>query len=92
MPVIGAWLHRVVEVYFRYHAVPTNLFRLGGFRDEVCRAGGTHFAGEANAPGLTGRDFQLLIDRFVPHCRVLHPYSEERFFASHPTLGKSRMR
>ncbi len=37
IPVIGAWLHRVVEGYFRYHAVPTNLKRLSGFRAEVCR-------------------------------------------------------
>ena len=28
VPIIGAWLHRVVEGYFRYYAVPTNLKRL----------------------------------------------------------------
>src|ERR1039458_6756523 len=28
VPVVGAWLHRVVEGYFRYYAVPTNLYRL----------------------------------------------------------------
>jgi Reverse transcriptase (RNA-dependent DNA polymerase) len=38
VPTIGTWLHRVVEGYFRYHAVPTNLYRLDGFRTEVCRA------------------------------------------------------
>jgi len=38
VPVVGAWLHRVVDGYFRYYAVPTNLFRLDGFRTEVCRA------------------------------------------------------
>ncbi|HEX2711133.1 MAG TPA: group II intron reverse transcriptase/maturase, partial [Candidatus Acidoferrales bacterium] len=30
--VIGPWLNRVVRGYFNYHAVPTNLLRLDGFR------------------------------------------------------------
>jgi hypothetical protein len=38
VPVIGAWLNRVLSGYFEYHAVPTNLKRLEGFRAEVCRA------------------------------------------------------
>jgi hypothetical protein len=29
--------------------------------------------------------------QYIPQCRKLHPYPEERFFASH-TLGKSRLR
>jgi len=38
VPILGAWIHRVVEGYFRYFAVPTNLYQLEGFRSEVCRA------------------------------------------------------
>ena len=36
--VVGTWLSRVVQEYFNYHAVPSNLGRLEGFRSEVCRA------------------------------------------------------
>jgi hypothetical protein len=38
VPIVGTWLQRVLNGYFAYHAVPTNLLRLDGFRDEVCRA------------------------------------------------------
>ena len=36
--------------------------------------------------------FQRLVYRYIPSCRVLHAYPEERFFGSHPTLSKNRMR
>jgi hypothetical protein len=36
--------------------------------------------------------FIRIIDPFVPRVRVLHPYPDQRFKASHPTFGKSRMR
>ena len=32
---VGQWLHRVVQGYFNYYAVPGNLKRLEGFRSEV---------------------------------------------------------
>jgi RNA-directed DNA polymerase len=92
VPVIGAWLHRVMEGYFQYHAIPTNLFRLGGFRSEVCRAWLHALRRRSQRTRLNWERFQRLVRRYIPNCRVLHPYPEERFFASHPTLGKSRMR
>ena len=33
---VGAWLKRVVDGYYRYHAVPANLVVLGRFRDRLC--------------------------------------------------------
>ena len=35
--VVGTWLKRVVEGYYRYHAVPGNRQALGRFRDRLCR-------------------------------------------------------
>ena len=92
VPVIGAWLNRVVEGYFRYHAVPTNLFRLDGFRSEVCRAWRHALRRRSQRTRFNWERFQRLARFYIPNCRVLHPYPDERFFASHPTLGKSRMR
>jgi hypothetical protein len=34
--VVGQWLKRVVEGYYRYHAVPGNTATLGRFRDRLC--------------------------------------------------------
>jgi hypothetical protein len=36
--VTGRWLNRVVNGYYNYYAVPTNIDRLAGFRSEACRA------------------------------------------------------
>ena len=88
VPVIGAWLHRVVEGYFRYHAIPTNIMRLEGFRSEVCRAWRHALRRRSQRTRMNWERFQRLVHRYIPSCRVLHPYPEERFFASHPTLAQ----
>lgn len=37
------WLKRVVEGYYRYHAVPGNLAVLGRFRERICRYWAANF-------------------------------------------------
>jgi RNA-directed DNA polymerase len=91
VPIVGAWLQRVVEGYFRYYAVPTNLFRLDGFRGEVCRAWRHALRRRSQRTRLNWDRFNQTVLQYIPRCQKLHPYPEERFFAS-PTLGKSRMR
>jgi RNA-directed DNA polymerase len=84
VPVVGAWLHRVMSGYFQYHAVPTNLLRLNGFRAEVCRAWRHALLRRSQRRRLNWPRFNRLTRKYVPPCRVLHPYPEERFFASRP--------
>ena len=77
---------------FRYHAVPTNLKRLSGFRAEVCRTWLRALRRRSQRSKMNWDRFIRIIDPFVPRVRVLHPYPDQRFKASHPTFGKSRMR
>jgi group II intron reverse transcriptase/maturase len=84
VPVVGAWLQRVLNGYFQYHAVPTNLLRLSGFRDEVCRAWRHALLRRSQRHQLNWPRFNRLTRKYVPPCRVLHPYPEKRFFASRP--------
>jgi len=91
VPIVGAWLQRVLNGYFAYHAVPTNLLRLDGFRSEVCRAWRRALLRRSQRNRLNWSRFNRLTRKYVPPCRVLHPYPEERFFASR-TSGRSRMR
>lgn len=84
VPVVGAWLQRILQGYFAYHAVPTNLFRLNGFRSEVCRAWRHALLRRSQRHRLNWCRFNRLTRRYVPSCRVLHPYPERRFFASRP--------
>jgi len=84
VPVVGAWLQRVLQGYFAYHAVPTNPFRLNGFRTEVCRAWRQALLRRSQRNRLNWSRFTRLARKYVPPCRVLHPYPEQRFFASRP--------
>ena len=84
VPIVGAWLQRVLNGYFVYHAVPTNLLRLNGFRSEVCRAWRHALLRRSQRHRLNWSRFNRLTRKYVPPCRVLHPYPEERFFASRP--------
>ena len=90
--VVGAWLNRVVSGYFRYYAVPTNLKRLASFRTEVCRTWRHALRRRSQRTRMTWERFNRTINQYVPRVRVLHPYPDGRFKASHPTFGRSPMR
>jgi RNA-directed DNA polymerase len=82
--VVGNRLNRVVQGYYNYHAVPTNLKRLEGFRSEVCRAWRHALLRRSQRHRLPWDRYNRLARRFIPYCRKLHPYPEERFHASRP--------
>lgn len=84
VPVVGKWLGSVVRGYFAYHAVPTNLFRLDGFRAEVCRAWRHSLIRRSQRHRLCWERFSKLVNRYIPRPRKMHPYPESRFYASHP--------
>jgi RNA-directed DNA polymerase len=75
---VGRWLKRVVQGYFNYHAVPDNLRRLEGFRDQVCRAWLQSLRRRSQRHRMTWVRFKRLIDRYVPRCRQQHPYPPQR--------------
>jgi group II intron reverse transcriptase/maturase len=82
--VVGQWLHRVVQGYFNYHAVPGNLKRLEGFRSEVSRAWRHALLRRSQRHRLSWDRFNRLARRHTPYCRQMHPYPEQRFVASRP--------
>ena len=82
--VVGNWLRRVMQGYFNYHAVPTNLHHLRGFRSEVCRLWRQALLRRSQRPRMPWARFRHLAHRFIPYCRKLHPYPEARFYASRP--------
>lgn len=84
VPVVGKWLRTVVQGYFAYYAVPTNLYRLDGFRSEVCRAWRHALKRRSQRHRQTWDRFNRLAIRYIPHPRQAHPYPERRFYALHP--------
>ena len=78
-PGVDAWLKLVVEGYFRYYAVPTNLKRLSGFRAEVCRTWIRTLRRRSQRPKMNWDRFNRNIDQYIPRVRVCHPYPDQRF-------------
>jgi group II intron reverse transcriptase/maturase len=89
--VVGKWLNRVVQGYFNYHAIPGNLSRLNVLRRDICRAWRHALMRTSQRHRQNWERFNRIVKRFVPPVRQVHPYPEDRFFASH-TQGRSRMR
>ncbi len=81
--IVGKWLNRVVQGYFNYHAVPGNLYRLAGMRSEIGRAWRHALMRRSRRHRLPWHRFGRIAERFIATVRKMHPYPEERFYASH---------
>lgn len=89
VPVVGRWLRRAVSGYLNYHAVPGNMCRLSGFLSEVCRSWRHALLRRSQRHRLPWTRFNRLVRKYVPPCRVVHPFPSERFHVK--TIGRSRM-
>jgi RNA-directed DNA polymerase len=90
VPVVGKWLGRVIKGYLNYYAVPGNMYRLSGFLSEVCRSWRHALLRRSQRHRLSWTRFNRLVRKYVPPCRVVHPFPSERFHVN--TSGRSRMR
>jgi group II intron reverse transcriptase/maturase len=86
----GRWLQSVLRGYFAYHAVPTNIDRLGGFRTQVTRYWHKALRRRGQRDRTTWDRMSRRAGRWLPKPRVLHPYPWDRFDVR--TRGKSRVR
>jgi RNA-directed DNA polymerase len=89
VPVVGKWLRSVMVGYYNYYAVPGNMYRLNGFRSEVCRAWRFSLMRRSQRNRMTWNRFNRLSKKYLPPCRVVHPLPLKRFNAR--TVGRSRM-
>jgi hypothetical protein len=90
IPMTGAWLKAVVQGYYNYHAVPGNGPSILAFRTEVTCAWFRSLKRRSQRTSLTWDRMNVLVSRWIPRIRILHPYPWDRFAAT--TQGKSRMR
>jgi RNA-directed DNA polymerase len=80
----GQWLGSVVQGYFNYHAVPGNMRILGTFRRRVIRLWRRPLRLRSQKTRMNWRRFGLLLRRWIPTQRILHPFPSVRFDAMHP--------
>lgn len=82
--VQGTWLKAVVQGYLNYHAVPGNIFQMGAFRKQVSKLWLFALKRRSQRSKLTWDRFGKLVEKWIPRAKILHPYPEERFYATHP--------
>ena len=79
----GLWLRRVLDGYYRYHAVHGNLRVLGAIRTAIAQRWYRSLRRRSHKRKLTWKKMHLHVTRWLPQPKVLHPWPEERFFARH---------
>src|SRR5450631_3257097 len=82
---VGVWLRKVVTGYYQYHAVPGNLNRLRTFRHRVNRLWRNVLGRRSQTAKKKWEKLTPVLERWIPPPRVLHPYPEARFYATHPS-------
>jgi group II intron reverse transcriptase/maturase len=81
---IGAWLRSVLRGFYQYHAVPGNLRAMHAFRHRLKRLWRSTLRHRSQRPNASWDRIGPLFDRWLPATRVLHPYPDARFDATHP--------
>jgi group II intron reverse transcriptase/maturase len=84
IPAQGAWLRAVVRGYCNYHAVPGNIHRIAAFCREAGRLWHRSLKRRSQRHRLPWRRFAPIVRRWLPPARILHPYPNVRFDATHP--------
>jgi hypothetical protein len=82
---VGAWLRKVVLGYYQYHAVPGNTTQLRIFKLRVCRLWQSVLVRRSQRAQMRWERLTPVLNRWIPPPRVLHPYPDARFYATHPS-------
>ena len=82
---VGAWLRTVVLGYYQYHAVPGNTTQLRIFQRRVNWLWRSVLIRRSQRAHVRWERLTPLLNRWVPQPRVLHPYPDARFYATHPS-------
>ncbi|MGA8443313.1 MAG: hypothetical protein WB762_25745 [Candidatus Sulfotelmatobacter sp.] len=85
MAEVGTWLRKVVLGYYQYHAVPGNTTQLRIFKLRVCRLWQSVLVRRSQRAKIRWERFTPVLNRWIPPPRVLHPYPDARFYATHPS-------
>jgi len=81
---VGAWLRKVVLGYYQYHAVPGNSTQLRIFQRRVCWLWRSVLIRRSQRAQVRWARLSPVLTRWIPQPRILHPYPDARFAASHP--------
>lgn len=81
---VGAWLRQVVLGYYQYHAVPGNTTQLRIFSRRVAWLWRNVLIHRSQRARVGWDRLTPILTRWIRQPRVLHPYPDARFNATHP--------
>ncbi len=85
VPEQGKRVRSVVRGYYNYHAVPGNIQVLKQFKALIARAWLRALRRRSHkARRLTWARMQRLLRTWLPPCRILHPYPDQRLCVTNP--------
>jgi RNA-directed DNA polymerase len=90
IPVQGRWLASVVRGHTAYYAVPGNIRAVAAFRDQVTRHWRRALRRRSQKTRINWARMNRIAARWLPPVRVMHPYPEARFAATHPSKSPVR--
>src|SRR6201997_4201855 len=81
---VGAWLRKAVLGYYQYHAVPGNSTQLRIFSRRIGWLWRSVLVRRSKRAQVRWDRLSPLLARWIPQPRILHPYPDTRFAATHP--------
>ena len=90
IPTVGKWLGSVVVGHCQYYGVPGNSNALWRFRLDIGRMWLRVLRRRSQKHTVTWERMERLIRKYIPPCRITHPYPRMRFRVT--TRGRSLVR
>jgi RNA-directed DNA polymerase len=84
IPEQGRWLGSVVRGHMAYYGVPGNLKAVAAFRDQVVRHWLKTLRRRSQKTRTDWARMHRITTRWLPPARVMHPFPQTRFAATHP--------
>jgi len=84
IPEQGRWLASVVRGHQAYYAVPGNCDAVNAFRTQVARHWYQALRRRSQKASITWARMNRIVTWWLPKTRILHPFPEARFAATHP--------
>jgi RNA-directed DNA polymerase len=84
IPVQGRWLASVLRGHMAYYAVPGNTDAVGAFRTQLTGRWYKALRRRSQKTGINWTRMNRIQKRWLPPARMMHPFPEARFAATHP--------
>ena len=84
IPVQGRWLASVLRGHMAYYAVPGNTDAVRAFRTQLTGRWYKALRRRSQKTGINWTRMNRIAARWLPPARMMHPFPEARFAATHP--------